>query len=42
MSIAFGELGSEDGFDGGGSGVGAIREECGVIVRLFKNVIKGP
>ena len=42
MSIALGKLGSEDGFDGDGSGVGAIREESGVIVWLCKNVLKGP
>ena len=39
MGIAFGELGSEDGFDGGGSGVRAVCEERGVIVLLSEEVV---
>ena len=39
MGFALGLLGSEDGFDGRGSGVGAVREELGVIVLLGKDVI---
>ena len=39
MGFAFGQLGSEDGFDGGGTGVGAVREERGVIVLLSEEMV---